>query len=121
MDALDLPQPEIEGDIGVARRQVRVVIARLAVERIAAVGLDCRDELAVAREAQGEMSVADGRVILRRAPRRHDLGAGVWRRGSRADARSRRPIEMELVPRRKAPRRDLRSGERVADVEALAA
>ena len=58
VDVLDLAQPEIEGDIGVARRQVGVVVARLAVERIAAVGLDGGDELAVAGEAQGEVPVA---------------------------------------------------------------
>ncbi len=86
MDGLDLAQPEIEGDIGVARRQIGVVVARFAVERIAAVGLDRGDELAVTREAQNEMPVAERGVVFRRAPGRRDLAAHIVaeRRGEAA-------------------------------------
>ena len=77
VDAHRLAQPEIEGDVGVARRQVGVVIARLAVERVAAVRLDGGDQSAVAREAHGEVTVADGGIVVRRAPGGDDLGAGL--------------------------------------------
>ena len=77
VDADRFPQPEIEGGIGVTRRQIRVVIARLAVERVAAVRLDCGNELAVNREAQGEIALAHGRIVLRGSPGNHDLGAGL--------------------------------------------
>ena len=77
VDALDFAQPEIEGDVGVARRQVRVVIARLAVERAAAVRLDGGDQAAVGREAHGEMTVADRGIVVRRAPCGDNLVAGI--------------------------------------------
>ena len=60
-----------------ARRQVGIVIARLAVERVAAVRLDGGDQSAVAREAHGEMTVADGGIVVRRAPCGDNLGAGL--------------------------------------------
>ena len=95
VDADDLAQPEIEGDIGMARRQVRVVIARLAVEAVAAVGLDRGDELAVTGEAQGELAVADGRIVLRRAPGGHDLVAGAG-----VEAGEQAPVVVERQERR---------------------
>ena len=58
--ARHLAQPEIEGGVSVARRQVCIVIVRLAVERVAAVRLDRCDRSAVVREARMVMVVSDG-------------------------------------------------------------
>ena len=120
VDAHRLAQPEIEGSESVARRQVGIVIAHLAVERVAAVGLDRGDQSAVAREAQGEMPVAEGGIVARPAPSRDDLGACVSIEG-----REQAPIVGEREERRRigiAKFGDelLAVGERTADIEALA-
>ena len=120
VDALDLAQPEIEGDVSVARRQVWIVIARFAVERVAAVRLDGGDQSAVAREAQGEVPVADGGIGVRRAPGGDDLGAGL-----RIEFREQAPVVGEREEWRwlgiaKLGDETCVAGERIADIEALA-
>ena len=50
-------EPEMERDIGVARRQRQVVIVALARGRVAAVGLHRDDELAEPHEAEAERAV----------------------------------------------------------------
>ena len=120
VDALDLAQPEIEGDVSVARRQVGIVIARLAVERVAAVRLDGGDQSAVAREAHGEVPVADGGIVVRRAPGGDDLGAGL-----RIEGREQALVVGEREEWRRlgvAKRGDEACvvGKRIADIEAFA-
>ncbi len=75
VDGLDLVQPQIGGDIGVAGRKVRVVIAGLAVGGRAPIGLHGDNELACAKDRQGEGAVLNRRVVLRSAPGLHDTGA----------------------------------------------
>ena len=120
VDAHRLAQPEIEGDVSVARRQVGIVVARLAVERVAAVWLDRCDETAVAREAHGEMTVANGRVVVRRAPRRNDLGTG-----PRIEGREQALVVGEREEGRRLGVAKLGDeacivGKRIADIEAFA-
>ena len=64
VDPLLAREPEIEGDIGVARRERQVVIVALARRRVAAVRLHRDDELAEAHEAEPERAV-DQRGIVR--------------------------------------------------------
>ena len=70
VDALDLAQPEVERDIGVARRQREVVILALARVDAAAIGLHGDDQLAGAHDAENERAVAHGRVGFGIAPGR---------------------------------------------------
>ena len=61
-------QPEMEGDIGMARRQSQIMIVALAACAAAAVGLNGDDQLAEPGEAEAERIVNNLRVGLRRAP-----------------------------------------------------
>ena len=67
VDVLLAGEPEIEGDIGVARRQVEIVIVALARGRVAAVGLNRDDELARAARS--------GTGTPRRSSRGHRRGS----------------------------------------------
>src|ERR1700729_4310264 len=57
VDVLLAGEPEVERDIGVARRQVEIVIVALARGRVAPIGLNRDDELAEPNEAEPERSV----------------------------------------------------------------
>ena len=61
-------EPEVERHIGVARRQVEIVIIALARERIAAIGLNRDDELAKPHEAELKHSLDRAAVIGGVAP-----------------------------------------------------
>ncbi len=120
VDADDLAEPEIEGSVSVAGRQVRIVIARFAVERIAAIRLDRGDEVAMRGETQGEIAITERRVVLRRAPSSGDLGARVGMQMS----------EQTLVVGKRKKRRGLGvaqlgderfvAGHHIANIEAFA-
>ena len=120
VDALDFAQPEIEGGVSVARRQVGIVIARFAVERVAAVWLNGGDQSAVARKAHGEVPIADGGIGVRRAPGGDNLGAGL-----RIEFREQALVVGEREEWRRlsiAKRGDETCvvGKRIADIEAFA-
>ena len=69
VDVLLAGEPEIECDIGVARRQVEIVIVALARERVAAVRLHRDDELAKPHEAELERPVDGVAIVGGVAPR----------------------------------------------------
>ena len=69
IDLLPAGEPEVERDIGVARRQVEIVIIALARGRVAAVGLNRDDELAKPHEAEPERPVDGVAVFGGVAPR----------------------------------------------------
>ncbi len=68
IDARLLAEPEIEGDVGVARRQVRIVIGGFAVRQMAALGLEADEEIAVGGYRQGNRAARECGVFGRRAP-----------------------------------------------------
>ena len=68
VDLLLAGEPEIERDIGVARRQIEIVIVALARERVAAVGLNRDDELAKPHEAELERPVDHVAIVGRITP-----------------------------------------------------
>ena len=45
IDLFMLAEPDIEGDVGMARRQPRIMIVRLAICGNAAIGLQCDDQI----------------------------------------------------------------------------
>ena len=67
VDGLGLAQPEVERHIERGTAANRVVVVRLAVERIAAVGLNGGDELSEAGKAQSEMLAVHSGVVFGRA------------------------------------------------------
>ena len=69
IDFLLAGEPEIERDIGVARRQVEIVIVALARGRVAAIGLNRDDELAKPHEAELERPVDGVAIVGGAAPR----------------------------------------------------
>ena len=75
MDALDLAQPQIERDIGVARRQGGVVIIAGPRRRMAPIWLE-RDETSAEPE-KSEMEDAVARVLRRIGPARLQAGEGL--------------------------------------------
>ena len=70
----------MESDIGVARRQVEIVIVALARGRIAAVGLDGDDEFAEPHKAEPERAVDRVAVVGGFAPRGEQRSPEVRRR-----------------------------------------
>ena len=73
VDPLDLAQPDVERDIGVARRSCEIVIFVLARLAPAPIRLHRDDQLARAHEAENERAFAQGRIGLRVAPGRYDV------------------------------------------------
>ena len=61
-------EPEIERDIGMARRAGEIVIVGIARGRIATLGLDRDDRVAALDRSEVERAVAAARIGLRRAP-----------------------------------------------------
>ena len=70
IDARLLAEPEIEGDVGVPRRQVRIVIGGFAVCHVAALGLQADQKIAMGGYRQGNRAVRERRVVLPARPRR---------------------------------------------------
>jgi hypothetical protein len=68
VDFADVTQPEIEGDIGVARRPLHVVVSFVALCARAAIGLQGDDEIAVDEAGEAEGVAGKGGVGLRHAP-----------------------------------------------------
>ena len=68
VDALPATEPQIKRDIGVARRQIRIVITRFTVRRGAAIGLYRDDEVPRPQIWQREPTVPHGFILVRRAP-----------------------------------------------------
>ena len=62
------PEPEVEGDIGVARDAREIVVVCLAAFHLAALGLHGDDRLAAADCSEMKSAVANLRVVLGRAP-----------------------------------------------------
>ena len=77
IDVFCAAEPQIEGDISVARRHIRVVIEGLAVADLAAVGLNRRDQPAEAPVADEEMPVLDRGIVFRPAPGLDDPRPGL--------------------------------------------
>src|SRR5580704_13802699 len=69
VDVLLASEPKVESDIGVARRQVEIVIVALAREGVAAVRLHGDEELAKPHEAELERPVDGVAVVSGVAPR----------------------------------------------------
>ena len=68
IDPRPLPEPEIEGDVGMARRQVRIVISGFPVRQVAALGLQANEEIAIRGYRQGNRAARERGVFGRRAP-----------------------------------------------------
>ena len=68
VDPLAAREPEVEGDIGVARGKRQAVIVALATERVAPVRLDGDDQLAEADKAEAECPVDQARIADGIAP-----------------------------------------------------
>ena len=68
IDARLLPEPEIEGDVRMPRRQVRIVIGGFAVCHVAPLGLQADQKIAMGGYRQGNRAAGERRVVLRRAP-----------------------------------------------------
>ncbi len=68
VDALASREPEMERDIGVARRRREIVIIALAGGEVAPVGLNRHDQLAKPHDAEAECAVGNFRIGVRRAP-----------------------------------------------------
>ena len=64
VDRFDAAQPEIEGDIGVARRHVRVVIEGPAVEDLPAIGLNRGNQAPEAPVANQKRAFLDSRIVF---------------------------------------------------------
>ena len=125
VDVLVAREPEMERDIGVARRQVEIVIVALARRNIAAVGLRRDDELAEPNEPKAERAADRIAVFGRLAPggeerppegerRRGEVGLvfGQCQRRlerpfgeGRRSATARRVRRRRHIPRRAASRR----------------
>ena len=68
VDLLLARKPEIERGVGMARRQVEIVIVALAGRRVSAVGLDRDNELAEPHEADPKRAVDQVAIVRRLAP-----------------------------------------------------
>ena len=68
VDARLLAEPEIEGDVGVARRQVRIVIRGFAVCQMPALGLQADQEVAMGEYRQGNRAAGERGVVSAGAP-----------------------------------------------------
>ena len=73
--APDLAQPAVESEIVVRRHQLRVVVARLGVELVAACGLDANEGATATEAGDHESACAQHRVGIGCAPTRADGGA----------------------------------------------
>ncbi len=80
VNAGPMAQPEVEGDIGVARGQRGVVVVALAAVAMAAIGLEGEREIAGLDVAEDEGAVPDARVVGRIAPMGGERrGKGGWK------------------------------------------
>ena len=109
-----VPEPEIERDIGVARRAREIVVFGVAIGRIASFRLDRDDRLAAPERGEMKRAAAATGIVFRRAPGcsrdRPAAAAEAWPvpRGSRRRSRSIPPgraLHRALLPRRHRSRR----------------
>ena len=118
VDFLFAREPEMKRDIGMARRELEIVVIALARRRVAAVGLHRDDELAEPHEAEPKRAVDQVRVFGGLAPRgderspevrrsRKELGLVFGERqrrlelsfGQRGDQRGRIEIASDVISR----------------------
>ena len=81
VDCLHRAQPQIERNIGVARRQFGVVVAGLAIQPVAAVRLHRQQHRPQPAMPQHEPAFGQGRIVLRLAPGRDHAGLRCFRQG----------------------------------------
>ena len=72
VDGLDAPEPEVDGEIGMARRAALVVAVGLAILRPAAIRLKGDDQPAGSQMRDDEVAVDEGGILLGRAVQRDD-------------------------------------------------
>ena len=115
VDFLPAREPEMERDIGVARRKDGVVIVALARERVAPVGLNGDDELAEPDEAKLERPVDDIAIVAgsphaanKRSPEvgrsRRERGFVFGQRQRRLERRLRQEPAISAAPSRRQAR-----------------